>query len=439
MRILLLSFFFPPYNSIAAARTGKIARYLFEAGHDVRVISARKQRRLPTPITLEIPEERVIYTPWFDYSRYIELVQFRSINAPPPQPSTPQPAQTSRPRMPLWRKIGSELRGKLRTLAYYPDEYITWIPTAYRASMQLLKTWQPDIIYASAPPPSVLITASMVARRQAIPWVAEFRDLWTDNHDYQYIYLRRRFEERLEARTLASANGLVTVSQTWADLLTHKYHRDVAVVTNGFDPSDYPQNVQVPYRDGTLRIVYTGTVYLGSQSPAPLFDALQRMGQNAEAVRVAFYGSKAALIREEAARYQVEHLVEIYDHVSYRQSLEVQCQADILLFLTWNDKRVRGWFSGKLYEYLGARRPILAVGSYTEDVSTELIRNRQAGVVLSDSDAIAAQLRAWINEKRTTGSIASLPDHVTVGITRKEQTQVLERYLTGLLDAGMKV
>jgi hypothetical protein len=252
--------------------------------------------------------------------------------------------------------------------------------------------------------------------------------LWVDNHYYPYSEKRRRLEERLEKKVLASANGLVTISEPLAEVLKRKYNKPTVVVTNGFDPTDYPTDSDVPYREGCLRIVYTGMIYRGKRDPSPLFEALQRMGKAAKAVQFAYYGAYFQIIQEAATRHHVEHLVEINEPVPYQESLKVQTQADILLFLSWNDPGEQGVYTGKLFEYIGSRRPILGIGS-TNNVAAELIYNRNAGVVLNDPDKIVEQLHQWMQLKQQTGNIPHLPKSATIGLSREEQTKVLENFL----------
>jgi glycosyltransferase involved in cell wall biosynthesis len=426
MRILFLSFLFPPFNGIGCVRTGKTAKYLTKLGHDVRVISAREQDLPSASLPVEIPSDHVIYTYWFNPRRSLEHLFGRGRVGPWPEGDGAAGA-------PSRRRLAGELLRFVRA-AYFPDHQIGWVPFATRAATRLLRTWRPDVILASGGPASSLIAAHRVARRHRIPWVADLRDLWTDFHYYQHPAWRRHLEERVERRVLTSAAGLVTVSQPLADILERKFHRPTAVILNGFDPADYPQPSELSYRNGPLRIVYTGHVYAGRQTPAALFAALQRLGPAAQHVRVVFYGAIASLIRDEARRQGVEGLVEIHDAVPHHDVLKIQSEADVLLHLLWNDPNQNGVYNAKVFEYLGARRPILAVG-YTENVAAQLIRERGAGATLNDPVQIATQIETWMRQKDATGTIPALPASVSAGLSREEQTKNLETFLTRMLSA----
>jgi glycosyltransferase involved in cell wall biosynthesis len=265
-----------------------------------------------------------------------------------------------------------------------------------------------------------------------VPWVGELRDLWTDNHYYPYPRWRRWIEGRIERRVLSSAAGLVTVSEPLAGTLRTKFGRPTAVILNGFDPNDYPCRSAISFQRDALHIVYTGTLYPGRQTLAPLFDALRRLGPLSNKVRVDFYGPRSSIVRETADLFGVEHLIELKGAVSHHEALSRQSGADVLLHLLWTDTSQPGVYNAKLFEYLGARRPILGVG-YTENVAAELIRERGAGVTLDDPAKIAAQLEQWVRQKEQTGSIPDLDASVVAGLSREEQTKVLEGFIAQVL------
>lgn len=402
---------------MGAVRVGKTAKYLSKFGHEVRVVTARNQPLQPT-LPLEIPRQNVIYAQWLN------------VNRPPEIALGGRGKVAARGYEPkgILRGVLKKLGSLYKSLFNLPDGQVGWYPFALRAASRLIKKWRPDLIYASAMPFTSLLVARALSRRHRIPWVAELRDLWVDGHSYSHPSWRRKVEERLERRVLSSATGLVTVSEPWAETLRAKYSKPTAVVLNGFDPNNYPPHFEIPFRDGQTRIVYTGMIYEGKQDPTPLFHALRQLGRQASKVRVAFYGRYLEVIREIARRMGVEHLVEVNESVPYEDALRIQSEADILLLLLWNDPKGRGRYDGKLFEYIGARRPILAIGP-TDNVAAELITERKAGVILDDPDRIANQLHHWVQQKEKSGAIPGLPKNVGVGLSREDQTKKLDSFL----------
>lgn len=323
----------------------------------------------------------------------------------------------------------------LRTVLYFPDAQIGWYPFGVRAARRLLETWRPDLIFASAGPPTALLIADTLSREYGIPWVAEFRDLWVENHRYQHPGWRKKMESRLERRVVSSASGLVTVSEPLADVLRKKYNVGVEIVYNGFDPGDHLYGTPGS-PEPWLEIRYTGWIY-PQQSLGPLFQALLDMGKEARGVRVSFYGSDMSLVTRLARQYCIEELVSVHPTVSFMESLQLQSGADVLLYLSWNDPSQTGIFSGKLLQYFGARRPILAVGN-TDNAPATVIREHRLGFASADCAEIAGQISTWISEKRKAKRIAMVPSDRAAEFSRENQTRRLEAFLSRTVVAAAR-
>ena len=109
------------------------------------------------------------------------------------------------------------------------------------------------------------------------------------------------------------------------------------------------------------------------------------------------------------------------------EALRLQCRADVLLLLQWDKPSEAGDISGELFQYLGARRPVLALG-YEAGKMAAIVRDRAAGLFANDPEEIARQLAAWRQEKRQTGRIAALPESARAGFAREEQFAELVRF-----------
>lgn len=415
MKILIVSYFYPPYNNIGALRVGKLAEYWIKTGHDVRVVTAADQ---PTPPTLAatIPAEFVTYTPWINVNWLPEL------------------ALGGRERVgKRGFSTGRSLLGKLghlyKTLFNFPDGQIGWWPFGLRAAEKKIREgWRPELIYASAKPSAPLLIAGKLSAKYGIPWVAEFRDLWADDHNYGFPEFRRRLERAMERRILAGASALVTVSEPLADRLRTRYTQPVAVVMNGFDPADYAcAPVEPAYPAETLNIVYTGMIYSGKQDISTLFSALAKLSDRC-GIHLYFYGRYLQEVARLATEHNVAHLVSVSPAIPHKQAVEKQMQADVLLLLLWNDPTEKGILTGKLFEYLGARHPILAIGAH-QDAACELIQQRKAGIVSDDPCQIAEQLEKWAKSKASGGGGFVLPEDVSAGLTRQEQFAQLDVFL----------
>lgn len=428
MRILFLTHYFPPYDHIASARTGKTAKYLTRFGHDVRVIAAKDPLTSFARMEVEIPKEKVSYTHWIGWlyradialNRLAQRVEKGAAGQEGPPQSEAASSSSSA------KSAGKRIRDALRSLLYFPDAELGWYPFAVAEGRRVIAEWRPDVIFVSAGPQTGLMVASTLSKEFGIPWVAELRDLWVDNHRYQHGSFRKSLESKLELSTLGGAAGFVTVSEPLAETLRAKYPQRTEVVYNGFDPDDHAREAG-PQRGGKVRIVYTGWVY--DEHDAELFfESLALLGDDARNVVAEFYRSDENRLRALAKKHGVEDSLVMKPEVSFQESQALQRGADVLLYFSWNDPAADGIFSGKLMQYFGARRPILAVGP-ADNAPAEVVRTRELGFASSSASEIAQRLREWIGEKRTHGEIADTPAGRADEFSRENQTKKLEAFL----------
>lgn len=432
MRILIVSHRFPPFNTMGAVRVGKMAKYLHQLGHDIRVISAHGQmahgQPIPQTLPLSIDDDLVLRTRWLNLMGPLHRLS-RSAGQGEASGSVIAPAG------PSFRSVlARPLRGVVK-LGGVVDSTIGWYPFALSSARRLLEAWQPDIIYASAWPVTSLFVARRISLQAKIPWVAELRDPWADNPYSEESPWVKSLALRQERKVLSSTLGIVTVSEPWAQELRDRYHKPTAVILNGYDPEDFPAVATVPFADGVVRITYTGQLYAGRRDPSPLFEAIARLGPLGGKVKVIFHGPNPQLPMRLAEAHGVADMVQANGPVPYRDAIQAQCESDVLLLLTWNDPRERGFCSGKLFEYVGARRPVLLIGA-EDSVSAQVVTERHVGVVSSDPGSIVALLEHWITQKAAEGSLPSPPSEAIDGLTRERQAVKLSDFLEGLLSTA---
>lgn len=441
MKILIVSWYMPPYNTMGALRVGKFAHYLNSAGHDVRVLSASG---LPFSQTLprEFPEDRIVRTPYRDMNDPLRALNrmLRPLRGGAKDGGSAAKPAASAADAGGGQSSGGGLLRRLRVVweevTNFPDARVTWRFTAVRGGEKMLRNWRPEIIFASAPPFTGLMIGRRLSRRFGIPWVAEYRDRFYEDPYDQPSALRKKAEKWFEDRLLKQVSGIVTVSEPWAEDYRVRLGLPVMTVYNGFDPQQFPADFpREPTDPDVLRIVYTGVLYAGRRDPSPLFEAMSRLGEAGKAIRVAFYGASEALLHSMARRHGVLDRIETHQSVPYDESIALQMNADILLLLQWNDPREAGNVPGKLFEYIGARRPVLGIG-YEGGVPARILREREAGVVLNDPGAIAERLTQWIEIKRAQRAIPLLPENVRDGLSRPEQYAGLEKFLIELSTAS---
>ena len=430
MRVLIVSFAFPPSNVIGAIRVGKLARYLDQRGHDIRVLATDvvEDRSLP----LEISRKRVFYTEFRQRQHWIHRAVHLLRGHTAFHTGVRHEDAPARDGAPAG-SLRQTLRRHYLALIHIPDMRADWVRTAIPAGRQLIKEWKPDIIFASAPPNTGLMVASQLARAHQVPWVADFRDLWVDNPYHSEPGWRRRIDAILERRILRGAAGVVTVSPIWAEQLRRRHGKDVTVVYNGYAEEDFPPLARRTDPEGSLTIRYMGSIYRGFRDPSALFSAIALLPDDLRTrINVEFFSDAGDAVLDAAAAHRVESAVTVKPRVPYRHALALQMEADVLLLLQSSDPRDEGNLPAKLFEYLYARRPLLFIG-YERGIAARLVIERSAGLVANSPVKIRDQLQRWLKDKRA-GRLDRLDPSVSLGLGRDDQYAKLERLLEELLE-----
>lgn len=421
--MLVISYYYPPYSSVGAVRVSKMTRYLADHGWQATVLTVAGDDR-PGGMDVEIPVEAIHRVPqlmdvtafprWVIGRRNVEGRRF-----------------TVRSK---WMSTAVWYMGVLyRNLFCFPDPQIGWYLPAVREGLRLAETLRPHVIVSSSYPNTAHFVAARIARHTKLPWIAELRDLWTDNHNFRRMWPLRSIERALERRVLGGASALVTVSDVWASSLEQRLGKRTYVVPNGFDPCDYA-DLPPPQPHDAFTLVYTGTFYNRRQDPGPLIEAIASLGRadlitpNTFQLRLIGHYLEPVVARADAAG--VLPFVSVEPVVPYREALARQREASALLFLDWADGVEKGWYSAKIYEYLGAGRPILSVGPH-DSVAAQLLGRTRAGVVGETASEVRSVLERWIRQYQLTGALECEAD---TKLIKQYERQVAAATMAGILD-----
>ncbi len=407
MRILIVSIFFPPLNSIASHRPYSWAKYWTLAGHDVTVATTSKNHFSQQKLPFENPGFRMIEVPlphWIDF-----------LKSDYQQSQTDRGQDSSSPSSLLKQKWLIKLYHYLRyrkgilNASRMPDFTDFWIaPTVKKLRQEA--PW--DLIVSTAGPYSVHFVASKLKKLGlGQRWIADFRDLWVDNHIFPGLFPFNYFERHLEKYVLKKADKITVVSSPWAENLASRHGQErVHIIENGFDCNDLnklPKSNIFP-DDGKFRIVHTGMVYPGRQKLELLFEAICRlkkdpsMQSDIESLEVVFAGPELGYIEELRKRYNLGELIKNWGFVKREEALCMQRDAHVVLFFPWSDPlgTGSGLLSGKIYEYLYSKTPILALGGQQGQAAEKIIEESKAGVTLKDVSDIEAYLKKSLADRK---------------------------------------
>ncbi|NIM97534.1 MAG: glycosyltransferase [candidate division Zixibacteria bacterium] len=340
-----------------------------------------------------------------------------------------------------------------RFLGFFYDEILTfpdpewpWYWMGRKRALEATRKLEPDIILSSAPPFSSHLVAAYIQRKLRIPWIADYRDLWSKNYVRQRMRLVQAMESYLEKKTLRDCSAIITVSEPLRQDMRDFVDIPVYVVTNGFDPEDYQAiDGELPAGWETSRInaVYTGMWYPGKQDPTALFRALKILSKSGEIrpgeLKVWLYGPNVHLLREKISAFSIEPFIGLEGPVARRQALNFQKLSDILVLLEWTDSAVKGVFTAKFFEYLGAGKPILAIGP-SGGVVEQALKETGMGVVENDPLKLSKMIKNFVQRgvlKEDVGAHPIAPEQLRK-FTREYQAGLLAEVLKSAMRENQK-
>ncbi|MEZ5758141.1 MAG: glycosyltransferase [Emcibacteraceae bacterium] len=435
MKILVVSGFFPPYAPVSGSRVNKLARFLELQGHDIRVL-APLRRDQGSSLTPEISEDKIIFTDFTDINAFPSYIK-QSVKSIFSSKENDNLAEQSEQYGEDKSETGEESKLSLyyRKLTNIPDRTIGWYPKAISEGRKLFKSWSPDIIFTTVPPFTCLLVASKLARINDVPWVADYRDLWSDHGYYHGSGFKKKIDRFIEKRALSNCSGLITVTQSWVETLKKSRNIPVQLAMNGFDPSDFEGIVEKELYPDHLTILYAGALYEGKRDPQKLFEAMAKLGDAAKKIKVLLYTefgvdelseSQKKIIRD----HELEEQVICSKYIPQSELHKIMAGTDIMMLLRWDDPRENSVIAGKLFEYIGTGKPILSIGG-TEGEAADIIRDNNFGLVSNDVDEIAGYLKTQLQSKKSSKESCN-PNQKK--FERSAQFEKLEKFMQDIVN-----
>jgi len=366
-RLLVLSYYFPPMGMSGVQRTLKFVKYLPQFGWQpvVLTINPRGSYGFDRQLLDEIPNTEIIRTHSLD-PLYLS-------------PSGHRPTAAAR-------------RGILTALNRFiiPDNKLGWVPFALSRGLSISINNDIDAIYSTAPPFSSHLTALALKNILRKPLICDFRDAWTQNPMAAYASpLHKQFDRFLEQKVLKHSDSILAINQEIVDsfLNTHPMVSPdkFKVLPQGFDPADFEG--LPPTKFSKFTIVYTGT-FVEKRTPQPLLTALSTIRRSHPQIfndiRVIFAGTHRKQDMDMVHQARLDQTVEFKGYLPHRESIALLVGAD-LLWLVIHPSEGKTVATGKIYEYLGAQKPILA-NVPEGGAAARLINETKTGAVISFDD-----------------------------------------------------
>ena len=420
LRILIVTHDFPPLNTSASHRPYSWARTWTDVGHEVHVLTTEKY----------VHDGRV------DLRHDLEGIKVRSVPyllGMVPVGNGMSVEGASRGKMLEWiRRMTRRLRvgfgpfAQVQVLFYGP---------LLKAGRNLMNTQQFDLIISTSGPDVCPLVAKKLAREWNIPWVSDYRDIWFPEFAVNRFSLTTFLVDRLNRYLLQGPLAVSTVSEGLAQYLRPIFLRNVWVCYNGFLEIEEKQLPRLPTPDGKKHVVYTGNFYPGKRDPTIFFDAVHEIAglvtDLENKLQIDLYGPTEDWVQRLISDRGLQRVVVCHGNIPYSMSLVRQRAASLLLFVDWMDPRAKGVLTGKLFEYLSSKRPILCIGNRRDSEAVALIVGCGAGTVATVGDEITRTLLDLLQ-----GSLQISPDACRIeAFSRRAQAVSLLGHITAKLSA----
>ncbi|MGW6302678.1 hypothetical protein, partial [Peribacillus butanolivorans] len=408
-KILLVSYLFAPNNSIGAVRPSKFAKYLIRQGHDVTVLCVAPLKLTDTlsPNMLELNSADTICISHSNlYKFFLKilngcinfkkklslLIKFNGTSIKQPKKtSIKQPKETSK----------SSTQGNI-SLAKNYIYFILSIIESFDWYMQVRKWFKTkkvnsqhyDLMLSSYGPLSSHWVGNFL-NTQGISklWFADFRDpMLLDSKPYY----ARKFLSKWQNDILRNASALTTVSEGMKNQILSTYEGEInaCVISNGYDNEDITLDsiTKIEFTGGKLHFGYTGTLYGGRRNLKPIFNALRELINegyiSSDKVCFHYAGTEGSILKNQAAAFSLESNVVDYGLVSRVKAQEIQFSCNLLVVATWNNYNERGVLTGKIFDYMRANVPIIALiaGDTADSELSQLVKQTNVGISYEEAN-----------------------------------------------------
>jgi len=348
-QVLVVAYYFPPLGMSGVQRIAGFVRHLPEFGWQPTVITAKPKGYFAYDESLWSPIKdagiSVIQTNSLDPTR---LFRSRAIIRLPAEPK---------------RRILTSMSNWF----FIPDNKMGWMPFAIRAGLNQVKTIRFDAIFSSAPPYSGHLIGSKLSKKLNLPLVTDFRDDWVGNPRHCYpTSFHRKLHTYQERNVILQSSAITTINHPILNSLKKRHsnvQRIEKVIPHGYDDKIYPLNKSDSSSE-KLRFLYTGVFY-DVQVPDYFLRGLSGfLAQNTEMrtkISVLFAGLVPHRFGELVRTLDLEEIVQYIGYKQHDEIVRLHQNADILWMTIGNRTGASGISTGKLFEYMGTRKPILAL------------------------------------------------------------------------------
>lgn len=418
MKILILTYYWPPGSGPGVQRWLKMSHELCESGHEVTVVTVADGAypSMDESLVSEVDSRvRVIRTATREPFRLFNRLRGKKGKEIPVGLTGIKESSSPIQRFAIW----------LRANYFIPDARKGWRPYAIRAIEDILKENELDVIITSGPPHSLHKVGQHFQMNHGMKWVADFRDPWVNIHYHELMPMSPKAKakhQHMEDEVLQKAD-LVTVVSPGMEREFRDRANDIRIIYNGYDQEDFDV-VSTEVDEGVFSISYVGNLK-PNQNVEAFWEALSELCSESKdfstKLRLRLIGRKDPGLTLRLRKLLPEGTVEDIPYLEHKEAVAAMCRSSVLLFIIPKAKDNIGILTGKLFEYLASGRPMLSIGPVGGDAADILNDcSRSKMLAYGDKEGIKAQLRSHFEggkgSRSTTGADVFSRKNQTTGL-----------------------
>lgn len=421
-KVLIITYYWPPSGGAGVQRWLKFSKYLPEYGWQPVILTVDPRYasypQRDESLAIEVDPESLVFK-----TRSFELYNFYKFLSG--KKEVPFGGFANESKVSWAQKVAKFVRGNFML----PDPRKGWNKFAIKKASELILKYNIDTVVTTSPPHSTQLIGLKLKEQFRIRWIADLRDPWTDIYYYKHFIhtaLARQIDLQYERKVIENADMLITVSDDVKHIFVGKSETSVLskifVVPNGYDDEDF-MNDKVPTETKKI-ITYTGTISEAYDLNG-LLEALTRLEDALRKdILIRFVGKIQAPI---ANRFREKGFdVELVGYVTHAKSIEYLFRSSILLLVIPKVDNNKGILTGKFFEYLASRKPVLAIGPTDGDLA-QIIKETNCGKIFDYEDKKG--INRFLKEKLLNPEPTSDPEQV-----RWYSRRMLTQQIAGILD-----
>ncbi|THV57639.1 glycosyl transferase family 1 [Flagellimonas alvinocaridis] len=420
-KVLVIAYYWPPAGGPGVQRWLKFVKYLPEFGIEPIIYVPENPSYPITDKKLvdEVPKDiKVLKKPIqepYGWAGFLSKKKTKTISSGIIQEKDP----TFLEKLLLW------VRGNF----FIPDARKLWVKPSISYLAKIISDEGIKTVITTGPPHSLHLIGLGLKQKYAIQWIADFRDPWTSIGYHKKLRLSpssARKHKELEKRVLNVADKIIVTSNTTKQEFETITDKPIKLITNGFD-----ETLEPTAQDSKFTISHIGSLLTG-RNPVVLWEVLHDLILTNEAFNKALKIQLAGVVGEEVLKsihdFGLDAHVQQMGYISHDKVLEVQQKSQVLLLLEIDSEETKGIIPGKLFEYLNAKRPILAIGPEEWEAGL-MVTNTNAGKVFTHSESVDLKnvLLDWFGQYQK-GTLQCKSDHVAQ-FHRRALTEALAKFI----------